>query len=308
MFYFIVNPNAGGGRGLRVWNDTKKFLNKRHEDYEVYFTAAPGDARQKARELTENCGEERSIIAVGGDGTMNEVVDGLSLNCPIVLGYLPAGSGNDLGRSLQLPKNRKRLIRKVISDSYVERIDYGVLSCGCQECHNRRFMVSSGIGFDAAVCHDLLDSRTKDSMNRMCLGKLSYFMTGLREFLFARPVKGYILLDGSRKVEFNHILFISAHIHPYEGGGFCFAPQADPTDGKLAICVASTRNKLKLVPILLGAKRKGLKNCSGVRFFECREAHIHIDRPLAVHTDGESCRFQTDIDVRCVEKQLKMMV
>lgn len=308
MFYFIVNPNAGAGRGLRVWNYTKKFLNKRREAYEVYFTAAPGDAKKKSRELTESCREERCIIAVGGDGTMNEIVDGLSFHCPVVLGYIPAGSGNDLGKGLRLPGSRKRLVQKIISDSYVEKVDYGVLSCGCEECENRRFLVSSGIGFDAAVCHDLLDSRMKDSLNRMRLGKLAYLTTGIKEFFFAKPTKGYILLDGCRKVEFNHILFISAHIHPFEGGGFKFAPQADPQDGKLAICVVSTRNKLKLIPLLLKAKRRALKTCSGVKFYECREAHIHTERPLAVHTDGESCRYQTDIDVRCVEKQLRMRV
>ena len=308
MYIFIVNPNAGGGRGLRVWNYTQKFLNKRHEEYEVYFTAAPGDARQRARELTEQCREERHIIVVGGDGTMNEILDGLCLQCPAVLGYIPAGSGTDLGRSLQLPGNLRRLISRIILEGYVETLDYGVLSCGCEECKNRRFLVSSGIGFDAAVCHDLLDSRTKDSLNRARLGRLAYLANGIREFLLTRPTRGYILLDGTQRVEFNHIIFISAHIHPYEGGGFQFAPKADPRDGKLEICVVSMRNKLRLIPALLRAKRRPLKNGKGIRFFECREAHIHIDRPLAVHADGESCRCQTDIEVRCVERQLRMLV
>lgn len=307
MFYFIVNPNAGAGRGLRVWNDTKKFLNSRCEAYEVYFTDAPGDAREKARELTEACREERYLITVGGDGTMNEVVDGISLNCPVILGFLPAGSGNDLGRGLGLPSGRRRLIARVIDGAAVRRIDYGVVSCGCAECSNRRFLVSSGIGFDAAVCRALLDSPLKNGLNRIRLGALAYFLTGMKQFFFMRPVKGWVQLDGNRRVEFNHILFISAHIHPYEGGGFCFAPDADPQDGKLELCVVSTRNRLKLIPLLLRSRRKLLTSQKGIRFFSCREAHIHVDRPLFVHTDGESCRMQTDVDVRCVERQLRIL-
>ncbi|MDO4266246.1 MAG: diacylglycerol kinase family lipid kinase [Eubacteriales bacterium] len=307
MLYFIVNPNAGAGRGLRVWNQTQKYLQKRHEVYDAFFTTAQGDARKKAKELTEACREERCIITVGGDGTLNEVLDGMNLECPAVLGFIPAGSGNDFGKSLKLPRQGKKMISRILSNPCMECIDYGIMSCGEGECRNRRFLVSSGIGFDAAVCRDLLNSRVKDGLNRMSLGRLSYFLMGIREYIFTKPTRGYIVLDGERRIEFNHILFISAHIHPYEGGGYRFAPHADPKDGKLEICVVSSRSKLKLFPLLLRAKRKNLCACGGVRFFACREAHIHTDRPLAVHTDGEGGCSETDIDVRCVERQLRIL-
>lgn len=306
MLYFIVNPNAGGGRGLRVWNAVRNYLDQRQLRYDVSFTDGPGDAKRKARELTERGGEEeRCIVTVGGDGTMNEVADGVSFSHDVVLGFLPAGSGNDLCRGLRLTANIKRLMEHLFHEGMVRSYDYGVVSCGCTECENRRFLVSSGVGFDAAVCQRLLSARQRGG--RLRFGRLSYYLAGLHEFLRAKPVKGYIVLDGERKVEFNHILFISAHIHPFEGGGFRFAPQADPQDGKLAICVVSNKNKFRLIPTLLCAKRHFSSTCKGVRFYECREAHIHTERPLAVHTDGETCRTQTDIDVRCVEKQLRIL-
>lgn len=307
MLYFIVNPSAGGGRGLRVWNATEAYLNKRHFQYRVSFTSASGDAKRMAQELTETCREERCIIAVGGDGTINEVADGLSFSCPVVLGFLPAGSGNDLGRGMGLPAGTKRLLEHLFDKGEVRSYDYGVMSCGCTECRNRRFLVSSGIGFDAAVCQTLLSSRKSMGGRGIRVGKLSYLLAGIYEFLRAKPVRGYLLLDGTKKIEFNHILFISVHIHPSEGGGFQFAPQADPQDGKLAICVMSSKNKFRLIPTLLDARRRFSGACRGVRFYECREAHIHTEQPLAVHTDGEACRRQTDIDVRCVEKQLRML-
>ena len=307
MLYFIVNPNAGGGRGIRVWNAAEAYLNKRHLQHHVSFTSASGDAKRMAQELTKDCREERCIIAVGGDGTMNEVADGLSFNCPVVLGFLPAGSGNDLGRGLRLPVNTRQLLDHLFYEGEVRTYDYGVVSCGCTECRNRRFLVSSGVGFDAAVCQKLLASRETNGKKKFRFRRLSYLAAGVCEFLRAKPVRGYILLDGTKKVEFNHILFISAHIHPSEGGGFQFAPQADPQDGKLAVCVVSSKNKFRLIPALLNARRHFSDACGGVRFYECREAHIHTERPLAVHTDGETCRQQTDIDVRCVEKQLRIL-
>ena len=115
------------------------------------------------------------------------------------------------------------------------------------------------------------------------------------------------MLDGVQKVEFNHIYFISAHIHPYEGGGFRFAPGADPCDGKLTVCVIHHGKKRKLIPVLVDAflgrrtKRPGLRN------YVCSEVEIHMDRPMTVHTDGEICPSQKDIHIRCIPQKLRMI-
>ena len=305
VYNFIVNPNSGGGKGLKVWNRTRRYLNKCRADYEVYMTVGSGDAEKKARELTEGSTEEMCIIAIGGDGTVNEVFNGLSPNAQVVMGYIPSGSGNDLARGLGYKGSIRRYITKIISDSYEDRMDYGVMSCAENDTI-RRFMVSTGIGFDAAVCHLLLNSGAKDGAGRFALGNFAYLTAGIHEFFASRSSKGYVVLDGARKIEFNSILFISVHIHKTEGGGYKFAPDADPKDGMLDICVVSTRNKFMLIPILLRSKN-GLKGGRGVHHFTCSEAKIHVDQPLAVHTDGESCRYQTDLDVRCIQQQLRIL-
>ena len=306
MYYFIVNPNSGSGRGITVWNNTKKYLQSRHIEYEVFFTSHEGEARAKAKEVTEDYQGPLYLVTIGGDGTVNEVVDGAILSPNIAFGYIPAGSGNDLGKGLGIPISQKKAIKRALADGKIDKLDYGVLSCG-ETGTIRRFMVSAGIGFDAAVCHSILHQRSRGGRGPFRCGSISYLFTGIREFLMARPVKGYIILDDSKRVEFNHILFISAHICPFEGGGFKFAPAADPKDGSLSVCVVSTANKFKLIGALLRARGKSLRAKSGVRFFECREIRIHTDRPLAVHTDGEDCRMQTDISLRCVPGQLKLV-
>ena len=70
-YYFIVNPNAGNGRGLKKWNRVRAFLERNGLDYDIFFTTAAGDAARRARELSEACTEPMDIITIGGDGTVN---------------------------------------------------------------------------------------------------------------------------------------------------------------------------------------------------------------------------------------------
>ncbi len=304
MYYFIVNPNSGGGKGFRVWRKMESVLSRSCVEYEAYFTHGAGDARIVAGELTEGSRDPRVIVVAGGDGTLNEAVDGLSFNGPVTLGFIPAGSGNDFARSLRLSKRPGKGLKRVLHPKYYRLVDYGVLSYGEEEVKHRRFVASAGIGFDAAVCHSLLHG----GITRLWPGKLRYVAVGLWQILRLRPVKGYLLLDGVQKVEFNHICFISAHIHPFEGGGFRFAPEADCSDGRLSLCVVHTASRVRLLQILLDAFTGRRKRRSGVRRYECREAAIHLDRPMAVHVDGESCLMQQDIQLRCIQKKMRVIV
>lgn len=308
MYYFIVNPHSRSGRGGKIWKKLEKLLRSWQVEYECFLTEKPGDAKEFARKLTEGVREPRVITAVGGDGTVNEILDGLFFCGPVTFGYIPAGSGNDLARSLRLPKAPKKCLKKILHPQYHRQLDYGVLSYGEDAVAHRRFCVSAGIGMDAAVCHNLLFSRTKNVMNRVHAGKLCYLLIGIKQLLLAKPSRGYLVLDGVKKVEFNHIYFIAVHIHPYEGGGFRFAPGANPCDGKLTVSVVSHSEKRKLVPILLSAYFRRSKHCRGIRTYECREARIHTERPMAVHTDGESCLCQDDLQIQCIEKQLRVIV
>lgn len=308
MYYFIVNPNSRLGRGIVIWKRLERTLKISKVEYEAYLTKKPGDARIFARRLTEGCKESMTIIAVGGDGTVNEILDGLSFSSSITLGYIPAGSGNDLARSLKLPKSPHRCLKKILHPQHYKLMDYGVLTYGDDEISHRRFMVSAGIGMDAAVCHNILYSKAKWLFHKLPIGNFAYVVIGLKQWALAKPSKGYILLNGVQKIEFNHAFFISVHIHPYEGGGFKFAPDASFEDGKLSLCVMNHRKKRKLLPVMLNSLmgRKSLDK--GIRFYTCEEVMIHMDRPMAVHVDGESCYCQYDVQLRCIGKKLRMIV
>lgn len=115
MYNFIVNPKAGSGKGLKIWKAIARYMDSHNIEYEVFLTEGIGDARTAARRLTDSHDEPRYIIAVGGDGTMNEVLDGVSFHGPLSLGYIPAGSGNDLARSLRMPGRTIKCLKKQLA-------------------------------------------------------------------------------------------------------------------------------------------------------------------------------------------------
>ncbi len=132
-------------------------------------------------------------------------------------------------------------------------------------------------------------------------------LVGLKKLIRAKPVKGYIILDRTRKVEFNHIYFISAHILPFEGG-FQLAPQANGDDGCLSVCVVDHVSKWRLFTIMLSALFLRKRGRTGIRTYKCREAFMHVDRPMASHADGEDCGVWSDLQAQCIEKKLRVIV
>lgn len=308
MYYFIVNPHASDGKGMRVWRQVQQELPKLASvsRYEVFLTEKTGDARAFSRKITEKCREPKSLVVIGGDGTLNEVVDGACFDSDNVsISFIPTGYANDFARNIQKKCRLKKQLKQIFSDEAVRKLDYGLLDA---ESGNRRFVVSSGIGFDAAVFHELLAVRCKKSENkpwRLRSARMNYLITFLKELGKARRSRGYVLLDQEKRIEFNNIIFISAHVHPHESG-YLLGSGADCQDGYLDLCIVSTKRKLRVVRILLAALFGGHKKMNGVHCYRCKEVEIHTEEPLPVHTDGESCGNLRDLVISCVPRKLRI--
>lgn len=308
MYYFIVNPRACRGCSDKIWKRLERWLNIKNIDYQVLLTAKAGDARFFAQELTESAMEPRTIIVVGGDGTFNEVIDGMSFTGMVTLGYVPIGMSSSLARSLRLPKRPFKCLRLMLNSTRQKSLDYGVLSYGETVQTHKRFAVSCGIGLDAAVCHILQEQPCSRKPRFFRPGRLQYIIVAIGQILNSKPVKGYIVLDGVKRMEFNHLCLVAAHIHPYGSGGLKLAPGADASDGYLELCILHNPRRMRLLSLLADALYGRIKNRKGVRFYRCREVQIHTDRPMPVHVDGEDCQQQTDIHLGCVEKKIRMIV
>ncbi len=112
---FIVNPNSRNGKGLKLSNRARAYMNRHGLDYEIYFTAASGDAALIAKKLTEeNPDDIMNIFVIGGDGTLNEVINGLHHLQRIKVGYIPTSPKEGSARSLGLTGNPKRLLNGIL--------------------------------------------------------------------------------------------------------------------------------------------------------------------------------------------------
>lgn len=288
--YFIVNPASHSGKGEQLWKQAEQILRERGVPYEAYLSQKRGDIAEFANRLTcdVNKEEERFIVVLGGDGTVNEAMQGIHNLERIRLGYIPTGSSNDLARDLGIGGDIRQSLDSLLSGKRVQRMDVGSVfwtENGAER--KRRFLVACGIGYDAAVCQEALSSKMKDLFNRLGLGKLTYLGIGLKQMITAPCVRAVVTLDGKEKLQLERMLFIASMTHRFEGGGFCFCPQANPQDGLLDLCVVNNVPKWKLPAIIPFALKGKHGRFNGVTF--CRASRIEIDTsaPMWVQTDGE---------------------
>ncbi|RDU24012.1 diacylglycerol/lipid kinase family protein [Anaerosacchariphilus polymeriproducens] len=303
MYHFIINLKARSGRGKQIWFLVEKTLKEKGIPYCSYFTKYPSHASELAKQLSLHT-EPRNIIAVGGDGTVNEVINGLIPNDNITLGYIPAGSSNDLARSLSISPLPLNALETILNSKNILLHDIGKLECNELK---RNFMVSCGIGFDAAICHEAMTSKIKKVFNKLKLGKLTYVGIALKQLLFYQPQYGTITLDNMKKFEFSNILFISIQNHKYEGGGFMFCPDAKAVDQILDVCIIENIPKLKILSLLPSAFKGNHIKHRGVHVMKGRQIEIQMEKPLAVHVDGEPCGMQNSINISCNPKKIQFL-
>lgn len=304
MYYFIVNPFASSGKGMRIWQNIEKQLSREKAAYQVFFTNHRGHATELAKTLSTKhapC----CIIAVGGDGTANEVINGLSNYQKIQFGYIPTGSGNDLARGLGLSGDPIAALHVILHPIAIKPVSIG-------RTHTKegtyKFIVSSGIGYDAAVCHEALSSPLKKVLNRLGLGKLTYLGVALKQMILLKPTPITMILDGRRQYEYDGIFFLAAMNLRYEGGGFMFCPEADPCDGFLDICLVERMSKPRMLRLLPTAFTGNHVNYGGVHIFRCRTANIRAAVPLAVHTDGEKAGICKSITMDLEPERLPVII
>ncbi len=283
MYDIIINPAARSGAGRKTWKKVKKILEQRHVKYWAFFTDGPGDAKRIAGQLTSQ-NRRVKLIVIGGDGTLHETISGIKNWEQTSLGYIPIGSGNDFARGIQWRKSSKWHLEHILNDSDSENMDCAKART---DAGTGRFMVSAGIGYDAGICNLVNRSKLKKGMNKLRLGKWTYWLLGVYALFTSERFRGELELDGRRKVFLNHILFCSVHNLPYEGGGVPFCPKADPKDGKLDVCVISGLPRRKLPVLLIQALRGKHTRYRGVHVYRCQSVKIHARRPQYFHMDGE---------------------
>lgn len=202
MYYIIVNPASKSGRGAKIWAKIQPVLEQQKIPYEVFFSQEAGHVIKLTADLSASLLSADSdfilkLIVLGGDGTLNEVLQGIADFDRVQVGYIPTGSSNDMARDLRLPKDPCEVLKNILSCKEPMRMDLGCLAyeqppeklsryCGSNPASTRFFSVSSGIGFDAAVCEEALASKFKNRLNKIGLGKLTYLGIALKQLIKAK--------------------------------------------------------------------------------------------------------------------------
>ena len=309
----IVNNGAGTGQAQRVWKETQHLLLGYKIKYTAHTTGYRGHATKLAEEISAMEGDEPIyLLVVGGDGTINEVLNGITDFERVRLGVIPTGSGNDFGRNLKLPKTPKESLRQICTcirkeqrGEELRRIDLGQVSWeGCEK--PRIFGISAGLGLDALVCKKALDSRLKRVLNRFHLGKLTYLALTVQSLFTMETANVKVITEHGGYI-LPKMIFAAAMNLPAEGGGVPMAPDASPQDGLLSLSSASGIARWRtffLLPLLVAAKQDGIKGF-GIR--NEKAFRVVSDKPMVLHADGEYCSNVTRVEFRCLERRLWLL-
>ncbi|MEJ2734116.1 MAG: diacylglycerol kinase family lipid kinase [Anaerolineae bacterium] len=274
----ILNPTAGRGAGARLSSQIGERLRSYGLEFELSTTSAPGDATVLAREAAAQGGE--AVIAVGGDGTTNEVLNGLMQATQdangTALGVVPIGTGNDFAFGAGVP-----LILKEACQA-VARGQSRVLDVGRMRADNeepRYFLNGVGMGFDAQAN---IESRKIKRLR----GTLLYVVAVLRTlaFYYHSPLIT-MRVDGVELVQPS--LLISVMNGRRMGGGFYITPSSEMDDGLFDFCVAAQVSRPKMVAFVPRFMRGTHTTDVDITMGQGREVTVVSESPWVAHLDGE---------------------
>ncbi len=308
MYHVIINPAARSGKGEHLWRTiAEPYLMKHKVEYISYFSQKPGDICRLAEELTKDASSTcvKHIVLFGGDGTFNELLQGIRDFSTVILGYVPVGSSNDLARSLRLPQDTLQAVKAAFFTGTEHKLDIGCVTF--KDKSRRYFAVSCGAGFDAAVCEETNRSGFKRVLNRMGMGKLAYLTIAIKQLFAAKSVSCRITLDASTPINIPKYLFMAGMIHPYEGGGFYFCPKANPEDGILDLCSVSTLLPRWVILLILPTAYIGKHYLfPGIRSYRAHRIQLNYSSPVWIHTDGEALRCDDAFTISCKKNLLTL--
>ena len=279
----IVNPVAGAGRALQLEPQVRAVLEGSGVSARLLETQEPGHAERLAAAAAD-LGHDR-VVAVGGDGTINEIVNGLMAGSAaggvrVTLGVVPCGSGNDLVRSLGLPLAPMAALSVALGPD-TRPLDLGFAQ---SDGARRYFHAAGGTGFDAQVAFTMAGKR-----GRWQRGRAGYFLSTLNELRRYRNRELRIRLitaDGARELE-GRFLFVAFANGPFYGGGMQICPDASNSDGMLDVCLVGDISRLGALKELPGIYRAAHVNNPLVEIVRVLEMRIEGTDGTRVHLDGE---------------------
>ncbi len=321
MFHFIVNTSSRSGNAARIWSELESYLKQRNIDFRYWILEYEGHATEVASLICDNYAGEINLVVVGGDGTVNEVINGITDFDRVRFAVIPTGSGNDFIRGLKLKGKPIDHLKRIVASTQSKFIDIGNVTWTDDKGNSgyRLFAISAGVGMDAIVCKKALTSKIKKVLNKIGLGKLTYLVITVQTLFSMKTVDADVEFEGEicdgtgDGVEvysrvYKKLIFSAAMNFRAEGGGVPMSPKADATDGLLSVCSVAGIPKWRtflVLPILVMAKHEPLK---GVEIIDARQVRMKLNRAEVLHADGEYIGDVTEVTFRCKHRALKIMM
>lgn len=284
---FIINPVSGGKNKLKIPALIDSVLDGSKFNSNFAFTEYVGHAAEIAEEASGRNFDV--IVAVGGDGTINEVASKVMKEDKI-LGIVPFGSGNGLARFLKIPMNTARAIRLINEGN--------VLAVDCGKFNDRYFFNMAGMGFDAHISSIFAGDKSR--------GLAGYMRTGMKEVMSYQADTYRLIIDGVHYTRKAFVISI-ANSSQY-GNNFHISPEASVRDGLLDVCIVKEFPMYKL-PVLGYQMLGGLSHRSDlVEIIRGRNIRIIREQEGAIHIDGEPFFMGRDIEVSVVPLSLNIIV
>lgn len=283
-WFVIINPHAGGGKGRIDWPAIEGLLVKHSINFTYVFTEHKHHAVELAVASIKR--GYRRIIAVGGDGTLNEIVNGLFIQktvpaSAVTIGVIAVGTGNDWIRMCNIPAGYENYV-KAIKDENVFRQDVGRVEYTESRIQQHRYFVNAaGIGFDAQVV--LYANRMKDVGKR---GALLYVLSLLKTLVRYQHTKIAITVDGQSAQESTFSLTVG--IGPYSGAGMMQVPNAVANDGLYDVTMIRKISKWRVLLNIHRLYNGTILNHPKTSSYRGSTIEIVSNPPVLLEADGES--------------------
>ncbi|NLZ48992.1 MAG: diacylglycerol kinase family lipid kinase [Clostridiales bacterium] len=286
---FIINPQAGKGRTKDIIPMIEKACKKESIEYIIEITEKAGHAREIAKEYTSK--EVMRVYSVGGDGTLNEVLNGMA-ESDSSLAIIPSGSGNDFIRSLTNKEDLEDILITSIKKEF-ELVDLG-------KCNDKYFINIASVGLDAEIVYNAI------KIKRLPLipSKFAYLISIFTTVFGYKSKKLKIQLDDKNIYE--ETLLTAVANGKYYGGGMMVAPKAELCDGTFEICHVKEVSPFKIIrlfPRLIKGIHDTIKEVS---FYKTKKIRIQSEEEISVNIDGELFRAR-DISLEILPKAIKIV-
>jgi YegS/Rv2252/BmrU family lipid kinase len=281
---FVVNPAAGHGRGGARWDEVRRLAAGLWPEHEVRFTEGPGHGRELSRAAV--LGGADLVVAVGGDGTLGEAVDGY-LSAPeaaraaAALATFPAGSGCDFARHAGVPRE-PRAWAAAMAAGRRRRLDAARASFRGRDgaARSRHFLNVAALGLAGDVALGV------ERRGKALGGALTYLLESLRAIAAARPRLMTLVVDGRAEAPAEYHLVAAANTSSI-GGGMRVAPGADAEDGLLDLLTVGPLSRPRLLRLMPKVYAGGHVGAPGVVLRRARRVEIDCDEPLPLNLDGD---------------------